>query len=169
MIETARAQGSSPAHSLARPVARSPCQPTWSSLLQSGLVRRIGEVLGLARRAGQAVAGFQKAREWLRTGRAGLVIQASDGSEGERRRLFSAAGAKAGDDAGVPAVAPLRAAALGRVFGRDHVVHVAVATGRLAEALATEAARLTGLGPAGRAGQTECCRRPCRTEDRTNE
>jgi predicted RNA-binding protein YlxR (DUF448 family) len=148
VIETARAQGQ-----LARAFARAARGPVSVPadlvvLLENGLVRRIGEVLGLARRAGQAVAGFQKAREWLQTGRAGLVIQASDGSEGERRRLFSASGAKAGDDAGVPAVAPLCAAALGRVFGRDQVVHVAVANGRLAEALAAEAARLTGLGPA---------------------
>jgi uncharacterized protein len=35
--------------------------------------------------------------------------------------------------------------ALGRMFGRDHVVHVAVAPGRLAERLTIEAARLGGL------------------------
>ncbi len=50
------------------------------------------------------------------------------------------------------ALAPLDAAALGRVFGRDHVVHVAVATGRLAEALAAETARLKGLGAADAPG-----------------
>jgi hypothetical protein len=31
------------------------------------------------------------------------------------------------------------------VFGRDHVVHVAIAPGRLGERLAAEAARLGGL------------------------
>ena len=46
----------------------------------------------------------------------------------------------------------LPAAALGAVFGRDHVVHVAVAPGRLAEALRIETTRLAGVrnGTAGR-------------------
>ncbi len=151
VIETAHAQGR-----LVRAFARAARGPVsvpadLVALLQSGLARRIGESLGLARRAGQAVAGFQKAREWLLSGRAGLVIQASDGSEGERRRLFSASGVRAGggagDEGGVRTGAPLPAAALGRVFGRDHVVHVAVASGRLAETLANETARLASLRP----------------------
>lgn len=107
--------------------------------LQAALVRRIGEILGLARRAGQAVAGFEKAREWLRNGRAGLVLEASDGSVTERARFLS------GHAGEIPVFDPLPAAVLGRMFGRDHVVHVAVAPGRLAERLQLEAGRLAGL------------------------
>jgi uncharacterized protein len=40
---------------------------------------------------------------------------------------------------------PLPGEALGRVFGRDYVVHVAVAPGKLAESLVVEASRLAGL------------------------
>jgi uncharacterized protein len=108
-------------------------------VLQAALIRRIGETLGLARRAGQAIAGFEKAREWLRTGRARLVLQASDGSEAERARFLSGAGSS------VTVADPLPGAALGRVFGRDFVVHVAIAPGRLAEVLCIETARLGGL------------------------
>ena len=145
VLETARAQGH-----LNRALARAARGPVsvpadLVALLGSGLERRIGEILGLSRRAGQAVAGFQKAREWLEAGRAGLIVQASDGSEDERRRLFSAAGRASGNRAGATALTPLTAAMLGRVFGRDHVVHVAVAKGRLAETLAAETARLTDL------------------------
>jgi len=32
------------------------------------------------------------------------------------------------------------------VFGRDHAVHVAIAPGRLADAIAAEAKRLAGFG-----------------------
>jgi hypothetical protein len=120
--------------------------PDLPAVLEAALVRRIGELLGLTRRAGQAIAGFEKAREWLRTGRARLVLEASDGSLGERARFLS------GTAGSVPVVAPLPAAALGRVFGRDHVVHVAIAPGRLAERLQLEAERLAGLrgdAPAG--------------------
>jgi uncharacterized protein len=110
-----------------------------SVLLQTALVRRIGECLGLARRAGQAVAGYEKAREALRTGRYKLVLQASDGSEAERSRFLS------GVAPDVTIIDPLPGEALGRVFGRDYVVHVAVAPGKLAESLVVEAGRLAGL------------------------
>jgi hypothetical protein len=108
-------------------------------VLEAALIRRIGELLGLTRRAGQAIAGFEKAREWVRAGRARLVVQASDGSEAERARFLSGVG----EDIGV--ADPLPGTALGRVFGRDYVVHVAIAPGRLAELLSIEVARLAGL------------------------
>jgi hypothetical protein len=126
-----------------------------SVLLQAALVRRIGECLGFARRAGQAVAGYEKAREALRTGRYRLVLQASDGSEAERARFLSGFGPE------FTIIDPLPGEALGRVFGRDYVVHVAVAPGKLAESLVMEAGRLAGIrngsaramGSAGATGQ----------------
>jgi predicted RNA-binding protein YlxR (DUF448 family) len=134
VIETARARGGFAR--AARGVVIVP--PDLSLQVQAALARRIGEFLGLARRAGQAVCGFQKAREWLISGRAGLVVQASDGSAEERARFL-------GGDRRVKAVAPLPAAPLGAVFGRDRAVHVAVAPGRLAEAIAVDAERLAGF------------------------
>jgi hypothetical protein len=110
-----------------------------SVLLQAALVKRISEALGLARRAGQAVAGYEKAREALRSGRYRLVMQASDGSEAERTRFLSGFGPE------LTIIDPLPGEALGRVFGRDYVVHVAVAPGKLAESLVVEAGRLAGL------------------------
>jgi predicted RNA-binding protein YlxR (DUF448 family) len=113
--------------------------PNLPAMLEAALLRRIGDTLGLARRAGQAIAGFEKAREWVRGGRARLVLQASDGSAAERARFLS------GCDRSVTVVDPLPAETLGRIFARDHVVHVAVSPGRLAEALAIDAERLAGL------------------------
>ncbi len=115
-------------------------------LVQSGLIRRITELLGLTRRAGQAICGFQKAREWMLAGRVGLVVQAADGSRDERTRFLSGM-------RDVPVAAPLSGVALGAVFGRDHVVHVVVAQGRLAEALNIETHRLSGI--AGQDGLIE--------------
>ncbi len=103
------------------------------------LTRRIADTLGLARRAGQATFGFVKAREWMAAGRVGLVVQARDGSGEERARFLGGRGAE------FPVVMPLDAAQLGAVFGRDHVVHVVVAPGRLAAMLRVEAERLAGL------------------------
>ncbi len=109
-----------------------------AGLVREGLYRRVTEHIGLARRAGQAVAGFARAREWVVAGRVGLVVQASDGSEDECRRLMSGAGE-------VPVAWPLDGLALGAVFGRDHVVHVAVAPGRIAQSVLTEIERLAGV------------------------
>ncbi len=113
--------------------------PDLLSVLQASLVRRIGELLGLARRAGQAVCGFQKAREILVAGRAGLVIEAQDGSPDEIARFLG------GHAAHIPVVQPLSGAELGSIFGRDHVVHVVVTKGQLAAKLTDEAARWAGL------------------------
>jgi uncharacterized protein len=110
-----------------------------SGLLQAALVRRISEFVGLARRAGQAVAGFEKAREVLRLGQSRLVLQASDGSEAERKRFLSGFGPD------LLVIDPLPGDVLGRIFGRDVVVHVAIAPGKLAESLVVEAGRLAGL------------------------
>ena len=108
-------------------------------VLENALIRRISDYLGLARRAGQAVAGFEKARDWMRTHPLGLVTQAADGSDAERTRFRSAVPET------VPVLAQLTGAQLGMVFGHETVVHVAVASGRLAETLVIDLTRLAGL------------------------
>ena len=145
VLDTARAR-----NAFAR-AARAPVSvpARLTQMVEDGLARRVGELLGLARRAGQAVCGFQRAREWLVQGRASVVIQASDGSQEERARFL-------GGVRDLPVGAPLSARELGAVFGRDHVVHVVVAPGGLAEALKIEIERLTGItGPGGRMEQAE--------------
>jgi hypothetical protein len=111
------------------------------AIIEAALKRRVIEILGMTRRAGQAVCGFTKAREWLAADRAALVVQALDGSPEERARLLNGRV--------VPVIDPLPAAALGQIFGRDHVVHVAVSAGRLATMLLTESKRLAGICRAG--------------------
>ncbi len=139
VVETARAKGA-----FARAARGMVSVPAGlGAALRTGLERRIADHLGLARRAGQAVAGFAKAREWVAANRAGLVLQASDGSEDERRRLVSGAA--------VMVAWPLDGAALGGVFGRERAVHVAVAGGRLADILTIEIERLSGVS-----GQVLC-------------
>ncbi|TCZ59774.1 RNA-binding protein [Roseicella aquatilis] len=123
--------------------------PDLAARIEDGLKARIRDLVGLARRSGQAICGRDTVREWLQTGRAGLLVEASDGSPAERARLVGRRE--------VPVVAPLPAEVLGGVFGREHAVHVAIAPGRLADAIEVEAARLAGIGgpavpPAGAQG-----------------
>lgn len=114
--------------------------PDLRARIEDGLRGRVRDLVGFARRAGQAVSGWQAAREWLLAGRAGLLVQAADGSAAEKARLVG--------HRQIPVVAPLTAAELGALFGRDRAVHVAIAPGRLAERIAAEAARLAGVAPA---------------------
>ena len=105
------------------------------------LEQRLADTLGMARRAGQSVAGFQKVQEWLQAGRVGLLVEATDGSPAERARLIG------GSD--VPVVLALSSEALGQIFGRGGAVHVAVAKGRLAQTIGLEAVRLRAFAVAG--------------------
>jgi predicted RNA-binding protein YlxR (DUF448 family) len=111
-----------------------------ADIVAAALTERIAGLVGLARRAGDAVGGFDKAAERLGRGRCGLLVEALDGSAAERARLL---GRRA-----VPVVAPLTAARLGTVFGRERVVHVAVAPGRLAAMIACDTERLAGVADA---------------------
>ncbi len=106
--------------------------------LEALIAERAIELIGLARRAGQAVVGYDQVVAWLKTGRAGLLLQASDGAAAGRARLAAMAGDR-------PVVERLRAAELARPFGRDHVVHVALAAGGIATRVREELTRLAGL------------------------
>lgn len=127
--------------------------PDLRALIEDGLRRRVRDLIGFARRAGQAVSGWQAVREWLQANRVGLLVEARDGSPAERARLVGRRD--------LPVVMPLAAAELGAVFGRDHVVHAAVAPGRLAEAIGAEAARLAGV--AAEEAESGSARGPGRT------
>lgn len=114
--------------------------------VEAVLENRLVELLGLARRAGTAVAGFEKVKERLGAGQCALLVAASDGSEAEQARLRG--------HHEVERVRPLTAQRLGSVFGRERTVHVAIGPGRLAGMIENEAARLAGLRPAAIASGT---------------
>lgn len=106
--------------------------------VEAGLAERCCGLLGLARRSGLLAAGYEGAREWLREGRGGLLVEALDGAENGRRAL-------AGLARGLPAVSVLTAAEMGAAIGRDITVHAVLGPGRLAERFAREAGRLAGF------------------------
>jgi predicted RNA-binding protein YlxR (DUF448 family) len=104
------------------------------------LARRCGEDIGLARRAGLAVAGFDRVGEAIRGGRAALLLSALDGAASGRGRLDAQGRRLAW--AGV-----LTAAELGAAFGRERIVHAAVADGPLCRRLVFDLMRLAGMRP----------------------
>lgn len=102
------------------------------------LVRHCVELLGLARRAGQAVCGFAKVEAAARAGRIAVLVEALDGSAEGRRKLRALVPQAA-------LVTSLTARELGLAFGRENVVHAGVGRGALAERFRRQAARLSGL------------------------
>jgi uncharacterized protein len=119
------------------------------------LRRRCLELIGLARGAGQAVAGYEKVDAWLEQGRVKVLLEARDGAADGKRRLAAKAGTPhIGISPATPAERPrvvviglFTAAELAAALGREHVVHAALSEGGLARALVTDAARLEALIP----------------------
>ncbi|MFI0395717.1 RNA-binding protein [Paracoccus jiaweipingae] len=108
-----------------------------SDLVEAGLARRVVELVSLARKAGYAVAGFEKVKDWLAQGRARVLLQASDGSERGKGKLWTPQGGRW--------FGCLTAAEMGLAFGRDHAIHGALAPSGLTDKLIRDADRLTGL------------------------
>lgn len=106
--------------------------------VEAGLARRAVELVSLARKAGQAVAGFEKVKDWLEKGDAAILLQASDGSDRGKSKLRPPGGR--GSFFGV-----LSASELGLAFGREHVIHAALAAGGLADRFREDAVRLSGV------------------------
>ncbi len=106
--------------------------------VEQRLTARILDFLGLARRAGALVTGFDQVRHALAENRVTVLIEACDGARHGRARI----GALARD---LPVIAQFDRAALSRSVGRDNVVHAALAPGRLAERILRESARLAGV------------------------
>ncbi len=106
--------------------------------LEALLAERCIGLLGLANRAGQLVAGFSQVRDWLRSGKAAILIIAA-GSLGRDAKELE----RMGRD--IRRVRVLAADEMGSAIGREWIVHMAVAPGRLARALECDAERLSGF------------------------
>ena len=102
------------------------------------LAARVVDLVALARKAGQAVTGFEKVKAALASGEARLLLQAVDGSSRERARLRPPEGENS-------LVSCLFAHELGVAFARDRVIHAAVLAGGLSDRIRGEALRLSGI------------------------
>ncbi|MFN4225874.1 MAG: RNA-binding protein [Hyphomonas sp.] len=110
--------------------------------VESLLSRRCIELLGLARKAGQAVVGHDQVREALKDGPPALLLEASDGAEDGRNKVYFLAKALYG---GVKVAGALTAQELGMAFGRDRVIHGLVRPGAIAGNWEIAYRRLTGF------------------------
>lgn len=105
--------------------------------VEQQLARRVVELISLQRKAGKAVAGYEKVKGWLQTEEAEVLIQAVDGSGRGKSKLSTP---HYGHYIGW-----LTADELGLAFGRQTVIHGALASGGLTQRVVEEAGRLKGV------------------------
>lgn len=119
--------------------ARRPVQvpENFSALVESLLVRRVVDLISLARKGGHAVSGYEKVKDWLVKEEARVLIQASDGSERGKSKLSTPYGGSF--------IGWLTADELGQAFARQTTIHAALRAGGLTKRVVEEAARLKGL------------------------
>lgn len=109
---------------------------------ESLLVKRCVDLLGLARKAGQAIQGHDQVRDALRGKPPAFLLEASDGAEDGRNKVYFLAKALYSD---VKVAGALSAQELGMAFGRDRVIHGLVRRGAIAKNWEIAYRRLTGF------------------------
>ena len=127
--------------------------PDLPQLAQRALTKSLLDRLGLELRSGFLVLGTSRIEEQARSGRAALLLHASDASEDGRKKLDQAwrvgRDVEGSGERGI--VLPLDRAALSVALGRDNVVHMALnsgaAAGRVEGALTRLLKYLEGTAP----------------------
>lgn len=128
------------ARSLKRPVEVRPDLP---DAVEALMVKRAMEALGLANKAGAAVAGFDKVEETISSGSAALLVHGSDAAKDGRGKLdrkFLAIQKDSGRNA--PISDDLTIEQLSLAMGRSNVVHAALIYGGVTDKFTIEAERL---------------------------
>ena len=106
------------------------------------LVQRFVGLLGMAKKGGDIVLGFDQVRAALEKRPPGFMLEAADGAEDGRSKLYFLAKALY---SGVEVAGALSSAELGMAFGRERVIHGLVRKGPFAKALKAAYARLAGF------------------------
>lgn len=110
--------------------------------VESALAKRLIEGISMARKAGKAVAGFEKVKDWLGREEVRILFQATDGSERGKSKLYPPGGRGSFFEV-------LTASELGLSFGRERVIHAALGFGGLTERIREDAIRLSGVRELG--------------------
>ena len=110
--------------------------PDLPDMVSNLLRQQVLSLLSLAKKAGEAVAGFMKVEEMLGRGRAKLLFHGTDAALDGCRKLDRLAAPE------VERVALFERRELDLAFGRPNVVHAAVAKGGLAEKLSAAVRRI---------------------------
>lgn len=104
--------------------------------------------LGLARRAGDLILGFEKAEKSIEDGKTAWMVEACDGAQDGRRKLLQSARRAAESGRRSPRLfAVFSSEELGLALGLGNVIHLAFLAGRGAERWTVDVERLSGFRP----------------------
>jgi len=107
-------------------------------LTETLLTKHTIDLLSMARKSGAAICGYEKTKSAMISERWFLLIQAKDGSDGQKRKIRPSSVANS-------YISWLTAQELGLAFGRENVIHAAVSKGGLSARILLEANRLAGF------------------------
>ena len=118
--------------------------PDLAAQVEVLLLRRLLDGLGLARRAGDLVTGFEKVVSTVGEGRAAWLVEATDGAPDGRRKVLSAL-RRAASSPGL--VGLWTGEELSLALGGENVIHTAFLVGRGADRWTFDVQRLSGFRP----------------------
>ena len=107
-------------------------------IVENGLKKRSLDLLGIANKSGLLELGFEKIKEASAKEEILLLVEASDGSEAEKKRLQVYLPQ-------VPVISVLSRTELGCEMGRDACVHIAVKKSKMTLTLQKEMMRLNAF------------------------
>ena len=108
------------------------------------LYTRVLHGLGLAKRAGDLISGFEKVAAALGSGKAAWLVEASDGAPDGRRKIQNAARKSPKPPR---LIGVYTAMELGLALGGENVIHTAFLAGRGADRWTLDVMRLSGFRP----------------------
>jgi predicted RNA-binding protein YlxR (DUF448 family) len=118
--------------------------PDLADQVERLLVRRVLDGLGLARRGGNLISGFEKVVAALNSGKTAWLIEASDGADDGRRKILAAARKPANP----PRILGMFSSdELGLALGGENVIHTALLAGRGTDRWTLDVERLSGFRP----------------------
>jgi predicted RNA-binding protein YlxR (DUF448 family) len=106
-------------------------------LVEAGIARQLIDLISLSRKAGSAICGFEKVKDALAKEQVKVLVQASDGSTRGKSKLWTPEGALY--------FGMLTQQELGLAFGRESVIHGALASGGLTKRVIKTATKLRSL------------------------
>ncbi|MEI9906281.1 MAG: RNA-binding protein [Asticcacaulis sp.] len=124
-------------------------EPGLADLVHALLRRRCLDLLGLARREGGIVLGFEKVLVTVTANKAAWLIEASDGAEDGRNRILNAA---IRQKPAPKLCGGFNNAELSLALGAENAIHAALIHGRRTMRWSAEMARLSGFEPLAPAG-----------------
>lgn len=124
--------------------AKLSASPDLADQVATLIARRLLSSLGLARKAGELISGFEKVLASIGAGKAAWLVEAADGAADGRRKLMAAVRKSPRPPR---LIGVFTSAELGLALGGENVIHTAFLAGRGAERWTSDVERLSGFRP----------------------